>query len=190
MNLLTPYVALAFTIVALSLIWARFYFFTIDSKHSKRSSWLYDPVVAVHIAQTYYSLVTRDESGLVPDILGILLYFFGLLLFFWSIKTAKKLNFAFGENLGKIVTSGPFSVIRHPFYMSYMFFWLSYALIFDSIVLWITLIYLVAFYISSAMSEEKAILRSTHSTEYQNYCRDVGMFLPRIKLWKKLDLKQ
>jgi protein-S-isoprenylcysteine O-methyltransferase Ste14 len=108
----------------------------------------------------------------------------GLLLFLWGINTAKELNFAFGGFSGKIISSGPYRIMRHPFYVSYTLIWTTGTFLFNSPVLWITLIYLVAFYWHSAKSEEKAILSSEMAREYESYCKETNMFIPRIKSWK------
>ena len=95
--------------------------------------------------------------------------------------TAKTLDFAFSNEVGSIVTTGPFKIVRHPFYTSYMLAWFASSFLFNSLLLWITLLYLVAFYYLSAKKEEGVILKSVYSKEYENYVRNVGMFLPRIK---------
>jgi len=114
-----------------------------------------------------------------------LIYITGLLVFWWGIYTAKELNFAFGSFSGKIITSGPFQFVRHPFYSSYILIWGASTFLFNSVSLWITLIYLVIFYFRSATSEEKSILESNKASEYISYSKDTNMFIPRIKLWKK-----
>ena len=107
-----------------------------------------------------------------------------LVIFWWSIVTAKSLDFAFSSHVGNIVTSGPFGLFRHPFYVSYMVAWFSSTFLFNSLILWITFVYLVAFYVLSARKEERTIMLSEQAEKYQLYKRNVGMFLPRIKKWK------
>ncbi|MEX0618683.1 MAG: isoprenylcysteine carboxylmethyltransferase family protein [Pseudohongiellaceae bacterium] len=168
----------------MSLIWARFRFFTIGSTKSRLSSYLYDPVVAVQIISTYYFLLTFNGSSWYAIAGVAVVYLFALAFFWWSIVTANELNFAFSPNAGMVITNGPFALIRHPFYGSYSLVWLSSTLLFNSWVLWITLVYLVAFYFTSAKDEEKVILESSLAKEYRTYSENTGMFLPRIKQWK------
>lgn len=173
-----------FTTIIVSLLWARLRFFKIESSKARVGSLLYDPAVAVQFLAVYYYEITGNYSGLIPPYLAIVLYLSGLLFFWWSIRTAKDLQFAFSARVGKIITSGPFNFVRHPFYLSYIVFWLASSLLFNSIFLWITLTYLVSFYFVSARSEEKMILNSANSQEYKAYRQNTGMFLPRIKKWK------
>lgn len=184
MNITSILLILLYSMVIASLIWARFRFFNISTKSSRIGSLFYDPAVTIQIVMTYYLFFSGEQIPASLAIIGAIFYIAGLTLFFWSIVTAKQLDFAFSDNVGKIVTSGPFALIRHPLYLSYIFVWFSSTLLFNSITLWITLIYLVAFYIRSAKSEEKAILASDYSKEYLDYSQNVGMFIPRINSWK------
>jgi len=145
---------------------------------------LYDPVVAIQIISSLYAFAFLEPAGFVLSAVCAIFLILSLSLFWSSIFTAKSLDFAFSNKVGKLILIGPFSVIRHPFYLSYILAWFSTTLMFNSISLWITLVYLVTFYISSARSEEKVILQTEHSSEYLDYRQNVGMFLPRIWKWK------
>lgn len=181
---LSDIVTILHTSTIIILIWGRFRAFPIKSSSSKLGALLYDPIVAIHIIYSYVGIFQNTEYPLAHAIIGILLYLSGLTLFLWGIFTTKKLEFAFSSNVDVLVTSGPFSVVRHPFYLSYSLIWLANSLLFNSIFLWITLTYLVAFYLFSAKREEEAILRSNYAQDYQEYKRNVGMMLPRILTWK------
>lgn len=185
MNSATALLFIVYTYVILSLIWARFTFFKIKSPNSRFSALLYDPVVAAHIGTTYYYMLTiYSPSSIGTAILASAFYIGALLLFWWGIITSKDLNYAFGNFSGRIIISGPFRFVRHPFYLSYILIWSTSTFLFNSLVLWITLIYLVAFYLSSARNEEKAILNSESASAYSSYCKETSMFIPRIKKWK------
>ena len=184
MNLLPISLLTVYTTMIVVLIWAKFRFFKITSTTSRLSSYFYDPIVIVHIIITYYFFFTKNSIDPIRGVLAVTFCISGIALFWWTIVTAKHLGYAFSDNVGKIITSGPYAWIRHPFYLSYIFVWLTSTLLFNSLYLWITLTYLVAFYFTSAKSEEKVILKSDYSREYQEYSQNVGMFLPRITLWK------
>lgn len=185
MNSTTIVLLASYTCAIFSLIWARLTFFKIKSSNTRLSAVLYDPVAALHIGATYYHLLASNTSfGIWATLLACMFYIIGILLFWWGINTSKNLNYAFGSYSGTIITSGPFRYIRHPFYTSYMLIWLPGTLLFNSPLLWITLFYLVAFYLSSAKSEEREILSSESAMEYSAYCKATSMFIPRIKSWK------
>ncbi len=163
-------------------IWARFKFFHMDGKITK-TTMLYDPAVILQIVFTYYS-ATRNEVPSAYIVVASIFYFAGISLFLWTITVAKNLNFAFSDKMEQLVTTGPYTFIRHPLYFSYSLVWVPSALVFNSIVLWITLIYLLLFYYFAARREEEAIKKSKYSGEYREYMKKVGMFLPRIATWK------
>lgn len=185
MNIATIFLVLVYTYVILSLIWARLSFFKVKSTKARLSALLYDPVVLIHIGLTYLHIFETNSPPLTwAIILACLIYIGALLLFWWGINTAKGLNFAFGSFSGQIISSGPFRFSRHPFYLSYTLIWATSTLLFNSPALWITLFYLVVFYLSSAKSEEKAILSSEQADQYRTYCSKTNMFIPRIQSWK------
>ncbi len=170
-------------LIVASLIWGRFRFFKVSGGTPRVSVVLYDFAVAIQILVTFYYMIS---TAYVPPLLVYFcsaLYLLGLLLFWWAIVTAKSLDFAFSDKVGSIITTGPFKIVRHPFYVSYILVWFSSSLLFNLAILWITLFYLIVFYFLSASKEEKVILKSVYSTEYEKYIKNVGMFLPRISKW-------
>ncbi|PCH58945.1 MAG: hypothetical protein COC19_08035 [SAR86 cluster bacterium] len=178
-------IVVSFSAIVLSLIWARFKFFKVDSTSSKIGSLFYDPAVAIQIILTYYYCYNFTPKNTILLSSTFLLQVFSLAFFWWSIRTAKQLDFAFSNKVGKILTSGPFSIVRHPFYFSYLIVWVSNTILFNSWPMWITLAYLIMFYWLSAKSEEKIILASDKSEDYINYTHRTGMFIPRILKWIK-----
>lgn len=174
-----------YTLIVLSLLWGRLRFFTVDAGTPGIAAIAYDLAVAVQIVTTFYYMITVTEFTKIILTFAAMVYASALFFFWWSIRTARALDFAFSEKVGAIVTKGPFSLVRHPFYTSYILVWACSSVIFNSPVLWTTLFYLVAFYFLSARKEEKIILESHHSEQYKNYQKQVGMFLPRILKWKR-----
>jgi len=184
MTIITFLAFAAYIALVISLIWARFRFFSIQSTNVSIWVRLYDPVVGIQILSSLYGFSVVNESTLITATACLTALLISLLLFWWSIFTARKLDFAFSKNVGELVTSGPYAIVRHPFYVSYMLAWTSTTILFNSVFLWITLFYLVTFYFMSARAEEKVILSSEHSKEYFEYRQRVGMLLPRIAKWK------
>ena len=169
--------------IVASLIWARFRFFTVNRGTARWNALAYDIAVAMQIITTLYHLFYDPVVPTFVYFLSLVGYSLSLGLFWWSISSAKALDFAFSDSVGRIITTGPFAVVRHPFYFSYIVVWSSSTLLFNSLILWITLLYLIAFYYLSARKEERVILDSKYSREYGNYIDAVGMFLPRIMKW-------
>lgn len=184
MNLFAALLTIIYITIIVGFIWARFRYFKIQSFSSRIGSIFYDPIVTMQIAVTLYLLLTASSVHILAGIASLTFYVLSLAIFWWSIVAAKQLDFAFSDNVGKIVTTGPFAYVRHPFYLSYILVWLGSSILFNSIFLWITLIYLTTLYFTSAKIEEEVYLKSEYSREYRDYSHKVRMFLPRITLWK------
>jgi protein-S-isoprenylcysteine O-methyltransferase Ste14 len=176
-----------YLLIVLSLLWARLRFFKVNAGTPRLAALIYDFAVAVQMVLTAYSFINVTDVTKLALGICLLLYMLSLVLFWWAIFTAKSLDFAFSNYVGSIVTTGPFGLVRHPFYVSYILAWTGSTLLFNSPLLWITLIYLITFYTLSARKEEGLILKSTQAEQYQHYQHNVGMFLPRIKKWKRLN---
>jgi len=178
-------VALLFICVVASLIWGRLFFFKVNTGTPFWLALGYDLVVVGHILLTAYYMITVTQFTQFGVWIAGFLYGLSLVLFWWSIRVAKRLDFAFSNQVGDIVTTGPFAVVRHPFYSSYMLAWVAGSFLFNSSILWITLFLLGSFYFISARREESVIMSSPQSEQYKNYKQNVGMFLPRIRKWKQ-----
>lgn len=174
-----------YLLIVASLIWGRLFFFRMAGGTNKFLALSYDVSVAMQMFLTVYGFVywtdvTKPYAYVVP-----VLYMLSLIIFWKSIVTAKSLDFAFSNSVGEIVTTGTFGLFRHPFYVSYLIAWWASTTLFNSLILWVTALYLTVFYVVSARKEERTILASSQSAQYQLYQQNVGMFLPRIKKWKQ-----
>ncbi len=169
-----------YTAIILSLVWARFRFFKIKTKQSKLVSYLNDPAVLIQLVLTYGLLWQSEGISVTATVLVALCYMSSLSLFWWAIKTAGELDFASSEANGKILTTGAFGLVRHPFYLSYIVVWVSSSALFGSIYLWASCAVLIAIYFSSAKREEASILAGDHSSHYSKYMKTVSMFFPFI----------
>jgi protein-S-isoprenylcysteine O-methyltransferase Ste14 len=185
--MLSLFVFCFYLLIVISLLWGRLRFFKVNAGTPLLAALMYDLAVAAQMILTAYLFINVTDVTKLDLGICLLLYLLSLVLFWWAIFTAKSLDFAFSNHVGSIVTTGPFGLVRHPFYVSYILAWTGSTLLFNSPLLWITLIYLITFYTLSARKEEGLILKSTQAEQYQHYQHNVGMFLPRIKKWKRLN---
>ncbi|QQA43392.1 methyltransferase family protein [Pelagovum pacificum] len=104
-------------------------------------------------------------------------------LFLWATRhSRKKLSLAFdNETKGDgIITSGPWKYIRHPFYSSYIIFWLACAIGTAhpaSIAVFGTLLFV---YLYSAKREEGFLSDGRFGQQYIDYQKNAGFLLPKI----------
>lgn len=174
-----------YLMIVISLVWGRFFFFSLAGGTPKFLAYSYDLAVAVQMIFTIYGFIYVMDVTKPFSYVVAILYMISLVIFWSAIVTAKSLDFAFSKKVGDIVTTGPFGLFRHPFYVSYLIAWWASTVLFNSLVMWISVLYLTVFYVVSARKEERIILGSSQSEKYQLYQKNVGMFLPRIIKWKR-----
>lgn len=118
--------------------------------------------------------------------LGSLAYFPGLAFVLWGRLALGKMYFVstgFGAQLfagHRLVTYGPFAMVRHPMYLGLIAAAIGSLLIYQT---WTTALYafFAPFVLRRARREEQA-LAAEFGEEWQAYAANVPMFLPR---WKK-----
>lgn len=106
-----------------------------------------------------------------------------LALFVWAAWTnrGRKLGLAFaGAVPAHVQSSGPYGLVRHPFYTSYLLAFLGGALAAGTP--WLVPVVLAGglTYWRAARDEERAFERSPLADAYRRYAAGVGMFLPRL----------
>jgi protein-S-isoprenylcysteine O-methyltransferase Ste14 len=84
------------------------------------------------------------------------------------------------EPPAQLTVTGPYHYIRHPIYSSYALGWIGGAIAtLDPLAIVMTLV-MLALYISSARTEERAILRSSFGDTYGRYQKSTTMFVPFV----------
>lgn len=174
---------LIFLATTTTFIWARIFYFS-SSKNKFSILYLYDLLATFHIGMSIYCYYSYINIPLIRIWIAIIFIFLSLALFIWTTNHARGARIALNYKTKSLHTRGPYSMVRHPFYLSYILAWTSTTVLFNSFTLWITLSFLMAFYITIAHKEEKAISRGALAAEYKNYSKHAGMFLPRINRWK------
>ena len=131
-------------------------------------------------------LVLPEPVRLAALALGALLYFPGLAFLLWARLTLGEMYNAssgFGVQLyadQRLITHGPFAVVRHPMYLGLMIAALGGLLVYRN---W-TLAFLAVnslFIVIRARREEQA-LAAEFGAEWEAYCRRVPAWIPR--LWR------
>ncbi len=117
-----------------------------------------------------------------PDVIwlsGLVFLIFGILLHSWSryVRQEMAASWVMSEE-HKLITTGPYSYVRHPSYTSYIFCFIGLILILPSLVTMITLTGIWGYYVVSKV-EEKHLIQ--HFGEiYSEYMKRTGRFLPKI----------
>ena len=104
-------------------------------------------------------------------------------LFWWAVAAnrAQPLSIAFSIDEPRFVQqSGPYAHVRHPFYLSYIMFWLAAAVEVGTRLYWIVPIGMSILYYHVARLEEAKFAASSLSSGYDSYKARTGMLLPSV----------
>lgn len=165
-----------------SFSWALQCFFTKPTKKNIGLGLIYifgTLFIFVHL----FSIIFLYPSNTTIANIGLAFYLSSLCLFWWSVYTnySKPLSAAFSSDQPlHLINTGPYRIIRHPFYVSYTLSWLAGAIIVDKFWLYLTVIMMFILYWCAAVNEERKFEKSSLATSYKRYQEKVGMFLPKI----------
>lgn len=115
---------------------------------------------------------SRTSLGAVPlwlTVFAQVLILGGLLLVFWVLKVNSFASRTIQVETGQsVISSGPYSMVRHPMYSGSVVMWLSIPLALGSYVAWPAFALLIPLYVFRLLNEEK-VLRQELSG-YSEYC--------------------
>ena len=128
--------------------------------------------------------VLSGRSPVAPwrELITIIITFAALALFWWAIATTRRnrLTLAFSNDQPTfLLDQGPYAMVRHPFYTSYILFWVGAAADAGLPLFWVVPIIVTALYTRAASLEERKFVRSDLATRYQDYQIRTGMLVPR-----------
>ena len=124
---------------------------------------------------------TRDVPDLPIYLAATVLIAISLCLFWWSVAMTRvqPLTLAFALDAPAYVhIGGPYAYVRHPFYSSYVMFWLATAIAEHNLFGWIILILMTTLYSIAAKREEKKFALSPLAATYNDYRGRTGMLVP------------
>jgi protein-S-isoprenylcysteine O-methyltransferase Ste14 len=140
-------------------------------------------VTVVTTTLVYLLLIWWELQPPVAQVAGALIQLGAAWLFWAAISASSKarLRLAFDEeNPDSIVSTGPYKYVRHPFYTSYLIFWIGFAI---AAWHWWVLPFLAALgviYVVAALGEQKKFANSGLAAAYADYRSRTGFFWPRF----------
>jgi protein-S-isoprenylcysteine O-methyltransferase Ste14 len=114
---------------------------------------------------------------------GLVLQGVASLLFNWARRATQdsRLTAAFDTDEPRfLLTAGPYRFVRHPFYASYIVFWVGSSVAANSWILWLLCGGLVAAYVIAARLEERKFQDSRLSDDYRGYRETTGFLIPNL----------
>ncbi|MER9075040.1 isoprenylcysteine carboxylmethyltransferase family protein [Mesorhizobium sp. M0904] len=139
--------------------------------------------VVVGTALFFLALLWIERQPVAAKIGGFAVELASSALFWWAISVSRKarLRFAFDpDNPDSLVTEGPYSYVRHPFYTSYIIFWIGWGIATWSVWAVVPVAGIVAIYVIAALDEERKFSRTRLAGAYQAYSGRAGLFWPRF----------
>lgn len=131
-------------------------------------------------------LILTEPPSLIWPLSPVMLVA-ALALFWWTVLITRQqrpgLAFA-GELPDFLNTSGPYRYVRHPFYASYILFWLAISLTIAGIAHWLVPAVLTVAYFVAARCEEQDFAVSPLAEAYADYRQRTGMLMP-LAVWTK-----
>lgn len=134
--------------------------------------------MAVSALQLGWLALMPETPWLAMALVG---YGGALLIFWWAFCSHTRRHFAlaFAEESPEILlTTGPYRLVRHPYYLSYLLFWGAGALGSASPWLWGAVALMVGLYRAAADHEERQYASGPMAAEYARYRARTGRFVP------------
>lgn len=150
-----------------------------DARDHRQITWATALSVAVHGG----ALLFFYRYGTGRFVAAMALYGVSLVLFWWCVRVnrARPLSLAFSTDQPQhLVTQGPYTVIRHPFYLSYGLCWIAGMLASGCWALSATVALMAWIYHRAALKEEAKFAASPLADAYARYAGATGRYLPRL----------
>jgi protein-S-isoprenylcysteine O-methyltransferase Ste14 len=131
----------------------------------------------------FLGLLWLEAQPLLAQATGIAICLASLWLFYAAIRASReaRLKMAFDvENPHGLVTTGPYRYLRHPFYTSYLIFWVGFAVATWSAWTLVPLAIILFIYVRAALGEEAKFSRTPMAEEYAAYRQRTGFFWPKF----------
>lgn len=126
-------------------------------------------------------------------IIGLAVALKGEAIRIWGVSWAGSETRTTGEVGGSfLVISGPFAFVRNPLYVGNILMYTGLGIMSFALFPYLQILGLLFFYFQYKfiVKEEERYLETTYGPEYENYCRNVPRFFPKLKVYKVDGLKQ
>lgn len=173
---------LALASCLISFVWGMRHLFVLPSRDTVGMR--ITAAAGLAFAALHFCIIqTFEINAPVRTFIALVIYSASLLLFWWGVVASgrQRLPACFTSMEPVVlVTAGPYRVIRHPFYASYLLAWAAGALATLHPLLIGSLVTMSILYTRAAWAEEKALLSGIHSSAYHIYRSRTGMLIPLL----------
>jgi protein-S-isoprenylcysteine O-methyltransferase Ste14 len=128
-----------------------------------------------------YAILSSSSLTEVRSLAGSGFYMSSAGLFWWAIKTSlsRPLSAAFSRDLPThLVAEGPYRIIRHPLYCSYLICWVAGWVVTANPWLSPSVAAMLIIYLLAAAREEQKFMQTPLSNAYRRYRSRTGLLVP------------
>jgi protein-S-isoprenylcysteine O-methyltransferase Ste14 len=134
-----------------------------------------------------------EDANIWSLILGFIIAFSGELIRLWGVSWAGSETRTTGTVGGAfLIVKGPFAHVRNPLYLGNILMYVGIGVMsfarFPYLPIAAILFFSFQYYL--IVKEEENYLRETFSKEYEDYCKNVPRFFPRLTAFKIKDIEQ
>ena len=129
-------------------------------------------------------LLLVNHASALSKSLGTALMLLSLGIFWWAVRTTRGRSLTLAYSIDSpvsLVHSGPYRFVRHPFYLSYLCFWVAGVVATATSAFGVMFFLMLALYLRAALMEEAKFLGSPLENSYRQFQAETGMFFPRLK---------
>jgi len=140
-------------------------------------------LMAIAAALYYLGLTWALPQPPAAQLVGAVIALSSLALFWAAVGASRRarLRYVFDEGRPEtLVTEGPYRVVRHPFYTSYIIYWVGWAIATWSVWSIPPLLVIAVVYTLAARFEERLFAGTPLAGAYDTYRRQAGLFWPRF----------
>lgn len=156
--------------------------FFIDSRNNPRIRALQDVGVAFAVVH-FGGILTLGSAGPRWAAAGIVMYVLAALLFLSALESARRVALPrtlVDDPMPKaLITSGPFAIVRHPFYIAYSLAWMAAPVATHGPLIALSGVIAVVIYIVAARREERQ-LEAHFGDGYRAYRAKSGALVPSL----------
>jgi len=125
--------------------------------------------------------VSNKATSISFDAIGFVLVLIGGFGRIWASLYIE------GNKAGKIISMGPYSIMRNPLYVFSLTLLIGYCFAIQSIIIAaVSIILFALIYMPTIYNEEKRLL-NMHNDTYRRYYDKTPRFIPRFRLYKEVD---
>ena len=129
------------------------------------------------------AMVSAPATSVMLWLAAFVLYGAALTLFSWAVRTTRVHRFALAftpTSPTMVLSEGPYRWVRHPFYASYLLYWVAGACATQAWWMIGSVIVMGGLYWLATVQEEAEFLASGQAEAYRAYIATTGRFFPRL----------